>query len=119
MPSGAAPPHSSMQRLLPGQAPWLAAGPLPALRIAPRGFATAPAHRPLLIRQHAVRDSIPLELIPTWVKGTWRKPALSLRMQAEIRKKAVIEGKLLAGRWCQTSPMDRVLTLANNTQART
>jgi len=54
-------------------------------------------HRPLLVRQHAVRETIPAALIPTFAKGTWRKPALSLRRQAEIRKRALIDGRLVAG----------------------
>jgi len=53
--------------------------------------------RPLLLRQHAVRDTIPTDLIPTFVNGRWRKPKLSLRKQAELRKKAAIEGKVAEG----------------------
>jgi hypothetical protein len=53
--------------------------------------------RPLLPRQHAVREQIPAELIPTFVNGRWRKPKLSLRQQAEARKQAEAQGLYAAG----------------------
>jgi hypothetical protein len=53
--------------------------------------------RPRLHRQFAVRESIPVQLIPTFVNGRWRKPAYSLRKQADLRKQALLSDKLKEG----------------------
>jgi hypothetical protein len=49
---------------------------------------------------------VPVEFLPTIFKGHWRTPKISLRLQAELRKSAMLNNKIIPGGKLQNGEWD-------------